>query len=346
MRSQGINGTGISGFIAKCSASTVIIASVLLLLSAVTAGTASAECRASFFNPLADVCWHCVFPVRIGGITMVGTDIDTPSDHISNPVCLCGTTLGLTASLWEPARVIETVKDPYCFNLIGVPLSNPSEGFLAGGYRQDTTAPNTFQQAHWYLFPLWAMLDLFIDMPCTEIGGFDIAYMTEIDPTWNDDVLGFMLNPEALLFANPVTQLACMADSVASTVGVPLSPLFWCMGSWGSAYPLTGHINNDSYVQDNAALAARMIYKMSRELLLWDTGLNECGAVMMPIWVKENYRMHIMKPARDHTCHPVGRSGLIWATMKNPPGGSSSNAPDNFDWMLFRKRVCCVGYSL
>jgi len=144
LRSQGINGTGISGFIAKCSASTVIIASVLLLLSAVTAGTASAECRASFFNPLADVCWHCVFPVRIGGITMVGTDIDTPSDHISNPVCLCGTTLGLTASLWEPARVIETVKDPYCFNLIGVPLSNPSEGFLAGGYRQDTTAPNTF----------------------------------------------------------------------------------------------------------------------------------------------------------------------------------------------------------
>ena len=317
----------------------------IILLSIVLCPNIHAECNTSFFNPITEVCWNCVFPVILGGINLIGSDIDTPPDNISSPVCLCGTIIGLNASFWEPARIIETVKDPYCFNLIGVSLTNPSEGFLGGGYRQDTVAPSTFQQSHWYMAPLWNILDLFVDTSCFEGGGFDIAYMTEIDPTWNDDILAFMINPEALLFANPIAQMACMVDSVASTVGYSLSPLFWCMGSWGSAYPLTGHVSNDNYVQDNAAIASRMIYKMSRELLLWETGLNECGPVMMPIWVKENYRLHMMKPKKDFSCYPIGRSSLIWGPMKNPPGGAGDNPPDNFDWMMFRKRLCCIGWS-
>lgn len=316
---------------------------MILLAVLFYSAPAYAVCKARIFNPLNDVCWHCIFPVRIGGMTILGSDIDSPSDNISSPICVCGTNIGIKASMWEPARLVETVKDAYCFNIIGAQLSNPAEGFLSGGYDTDNVRKNAFAQAHWYVFPLWAILNLFLDSTCFEHGGFDLAYMTEIDPLWNDDILGFILNPEALLFANPVAQLACMADSVASTVGVPLSSLFWCMGSWGSAYPLTGHINNDFYVQDNAALAARMMYKMGRELLLWDTGINECGPVMMPIWVKEHYRMHMMKPVRDSTCHPIGRSGHIWASMKNPPGGTSSGSADNFDWMMFKKRLCCMG---
>jgi len=136
-----------------------------------------------------------------------------------------------------------------------------------------------------------------------------------------------------------------MADSVASTIGVPLSFLFWCVGAHGSAYPLTGHVSNDNYVQDNALLAERMVYKQSRELLLWDTGLNECGPVPMPIWIKEHYRLQMMKPVKDWTCQPLGRSSLIWGSLKNPPYGSGGNSADNFDWLLVRKKACCIGWD-
>ncbi|MDA8172856.1 MAG: TraU family protein, partial [Nitrospiraceae bacterium] len=73
--------------------------------------------------------------MKIGGVELMGSDIDTPPDNISSPICVCGSPIpkiGITASFWEPARMVETVKDPYCFPLIGAQLSNPKPGFLGG----------------------------------------------------------------------------------------------------------------------------------------------------------------------------------------------------------------------
>ncbi len=321
-------------------------AAVLVFLALVTglgcAQKAHAVCRGSFFNPITDVCWQCIFPISIGGISLIGSDIDTIDDNISSPLCLCGTTLGISASFWEPARIVETVKDPYCFNLIGAELGDGGGGFLGGGYREDEQTKSVFSQVHYYLFNVWSLLDLFVDMPCLDSEGFDVAYLTEIDPSWNDDLLAFLINPEAILFGNPVLQMACMADSVAANTATPIDLLYWCMGSWGSPYPLTGNKTNDTYIQDNAAIAGKFLYKMTRELLLWDYGTNVCGPVIWPVWTKNNFRLHIMKPVRDFTCHPIGRSGLIWASMKNP---SPVPGNDNFDWVMFRRKLCCIGWS-
>ncbi|MDA4835001.1 TraU family protein, partial [Enterobacter hormaechei] len=46
---------------------------------------------------------------------------------------------------------------------------------------------------------------------------FDVAYMTEIDPLWNDDVLTTLINPEVALFNNPIAVAACAADCVAAS---------------------------------------------------------------------------------------------------------------------------------
>ncbi len=313
----------------------------------VFAQSAGAVCKGSFLNPITEVCWHCIFPIKIAGITIFPSDIVDAPDPADSPVCVCPAPppifwrIGIPISFYEPARFIETVKDPYCFPSLGFGMSNPSSGFLGGdgsgqrhGSRADVT---TFQQAHYFMFPVWAMLGLLIDFVCVEHSGFDLAYLTEVDPLWNDDMLAFIINPEALLFANPAAQLSCIADSVASNAGLPLSPLFWCMGSWGSSYPLSGRVDSNNYVQGNAAIAARMIYKLSRELMICDTGLNLCGCVPTPIWVKHNYRMHVAKPVRDSTCHPIGRSSMIWGYAKNPPFQG-----DNFLWMVFRKRACCA----
>ena len=329
---------------------TLFMAVVGTLVSTMLASPAWANCKESFFNPITDVDWNGIFPVKIGGVELVGSDIDTPPDDVSSPVCLCGSPIpkiGITASFWEPARMAETVKDPYCFALIGTQLSNPKPGFLAGSSEEqaEDIPDETFSQAHWYIFPIWGILDLFTDIPCLEKGGFDIAYMTEIDPLWNNDLSAFLLNPEALLFGNPVAQLACGADSVASNAGAPIDQLFWCMGSWGDAYPLTGHIGEADPVQANAGLAARMIYKMSRETLTWDHGVDVCGPTLTPIWIKSHYRFQIVKPVRGSIVTPIGRSDLIWGNGKDPAWGSNSNAPDNFLWMIFRKVSCCIyGY--
>lgn len=46
---------------------------------------------------------------------------------------------------------------------------------------------------HYYAFPLLIMLDLFIKQTCNADGymDLDIMYMSELDPTWNNDELAF-----------------------------------------------------------------------------------------------------------------------------------------------------------
>ncbi len=321
---------------------------VLLLLFA--ASQAQALCRGRPLNPVTDVCWQCAFPLRIGGVTLAAGE-DVPADRLSSPVCACGSggslTVGLTASFWEPARMIETVKDPYCFPALGAQLTNPQPGLLGGAQstQQTTGAASTFQQAHYYVFPAWSLLDLFADFPCLEQGGFDLAYMTEVDPLWSNDALAFLINPEALLFGSPAAQLACLSDSTAANTGFPLDALFWCMGSWGSSYPLSGTIAESNPTTANAGLAARLLFKLGREMLLFDRALNPCGAVATPIWVKSHYRLQIVRPVRGATSVPIGRSDLLWGSGKNPPQGAGPNAPENFLWMLHRKTTCCVGVT-
>lgn len=52
------------------------------------------------------------------------------------------------------------------------------------------------------IFPLYKLLEMFIDSMCFESEDFDIAYITEVDTLWNSDTLSAIINPEALLFGN------------------------------------------------------------------------------------------------------------------------------------------------
>ena len=326
------------------------IAGILLVL---WASPAFGVCAGSPHNPITEVCWHCMFPFKIGGVTIAKSpmDLKEPPDLAKSPVCICPFPppiffrIGIPVSFWEPARFIESVKDAFCFPSLGFGLTPLSPGFLNGGGTEAGTqeeAPSTFQQTHYAIYPVYTMMEILTDFVCLEHSGFDIAYMTEIDPTWNDDLLAEILYPESLLFANLPAQLSCIADSVGSNAGLPLSPLFWCMGSWGSTYPMSGHVGTDNLVQGAAATAARIIYKMGRTGTLCDTGLNLCSCVPTPLWVKHNYRLSLAKPVRGWQCIPIGRSSLIWGAAKNPPLPAGGDAPDNFMYIVFRKRACCA----
>jgi len=310
-----------------------------------TCNTANAVCPFSFLNPVTDVAWNGIFPIKIGGVPIGKSNLPERPDAADAPICICPVPppiffrVGIPISYWEPARYIETVKDPWCFPSIGISIA-PSGGMLMGTHAGlgNQEEASSFAQAHFFIFSPMALLSMLVDWICVENTDFDVGYITEVDPMWNDDMLAMLINPEALLFANPVSQLSCIPDSVSANAGLPLDPLFWCMGSWGSAYPMTGHINDDAYTQANAATAARLIYKLSRQGLTWDSAINLCAKTPTPIWIKSNYRFQIAKPIRGIQIIPLGRSVIIWGAAKNPTTGLG----DNFIFMIFKKRSCCA----
>ncbi|EIY8279322.1 TraU family protein [Salmonella enterica] len=302
---------------------------------------AHAECKTSFLNPVTDIGWSCIFPMRIAGVQIVGGEENPGS--MDSPVCVCkgGTIprIGLRTSFWEPKRIIDTVSDPYCMMPLGTSLNTPKPGTLGGGLNESNTSKRAFQQAHYYIFPAWKILNMFYDIPCLDDEGYDVAMMTEILPQWNNDILSLIINPEALLFANPISTITCSADAAAASFGMPINALFWCMGSWGNAYPLSGSITSTDYVEANAGIAARTIYMMGRLGLLWNTSADGCYRELAPIWRKDRFKLQMMRPARSTACIPLGREGLLWT------GGKHDPRKDNFMWMMFEKKDCCVSYQ-
>src|SRR3972149_9538559 len=223
----------------------VKIATISFFLALSLSTPARAACL-SDFKLLDLVNWSSIFPISIAGIEIAGsTDEVTTVDTISSPTCVCPAPppifirIGLTVGFWEPARYIETVKDPGCLPSLGIDLGITSCGGLRGTNSSvaSTGSHYTSAQAHYFIYPIWSMMGMLTDWVCAESSGFDVAYMTEFDPLWQGDSLSAILNPEAVLFGNPVTQAACIADSIASPAGASLSAPVWFMGSWGSAYP-------------------------------------------------------------------------------------------------------------
>jgi conjugal transfer pilus assembly protein TraU len=328
----------------------------LLLSEAVSAGSCGAG---GFLNPVTDVNWNCIFPVRIGGVATISVDAPPDPEEIANPICTCDTggvpRVGLSVSFWEPAKIIDVVTTPYCFPSFGTQLGSTDAAKAGGIVTEESGTSKLFAQTHWITFPAWAILDLFMDIPCLEgvgpgqVPGMAIDAMSELNPIWNDDSSSLIFNPEAVVFANPASQSTCIADSVSANVGRPIDALFWCMGSWGNAYPLAGSITEGGdMVEAAAGLAARRIYFAGREgattggaLGLLDTGVSFCHASYTPIWQKSHYRVQLAKPIKDHSCRAIGEDGTVklWSMGKNPV-----NNGDNFSFVMFRKVKCCLSY--
>lgn len=287
---------------------------------------------------IAKIDYSAMFPLKIAGATIIPGRIKDQSP-VSSPLCICQDPfprVGIPVSFYEPSRIIEVNTDSMCFHTFGFGL-NPTR--IGGGTQGDgQDRQKTFYQSHYLVFPIYAILELMMDFLCLERSGVDYGYITEVDPLWNSDTLAAFMQPEALLFGNPITNLACVADSVAASAFFPIDALFWCKGSWGNAYPMTGWTNTKNNVEDSASVAASLIYKLHRQLVLWgswgEAGL--CGYFPAPIWRKSAYRLQLVAPIPSFATS-IGTSGLMWTPGHNPPF-----IGDNFGFMLFKKRDCCV----
>lgn len=301
----------------------------------------AAPCTGHFVNPLTDICWSCLFPLSIGGAKVVGSSLpDTP--NASSPIGICPGRIGLNIGYWEPFAIADVTDTPYCLVNLGGHKLNLGVKQAQGG-RKDFGRGQTraFYHVHWYKYPLISWLNLITSTGCQEGGDFDIAYLTELDPTWNDSEMSFVLSPDSVLFANPVAQAACSADSIKSTFNQgAIDSLFWCAGSQGSHYPLSGHVNAPiSPVQTALLLTERINYKLHRERLIADSS-PLAGAICQvhhyPVTPKSRYRYEMVNQVADGKhCYPSGASTLAWEADK-----IKSHTPGQYGFLVWRKRNC------
>lgn len=311
--------------------------------------TADSKCVGRMLNPVTDICWKCIFPIHIAGVKIASGNAEPPSDLPKTPVCLCkrpGIPVpvpGIPVSFWEPARLVDVTRTPFCMvNMGGVSLgSMGSKG--RGDIQQDDEdlSKSSFYQVHWYIYPILYWLEVLIDVACLEAMSFDLAYLTELDPFWADDEKSAILNPEGILFGNPIAQAACLADGIAATAHTPLDALFWCAGSWGSMYPFGGTVGDHTGgIQASSLLAARFMAKLHRQGLLWGyigvKGL--CGKYPMPLIQKSQYRLQTTYPIpQTESCHPIGQNPVLFQAGREFPYKGS-----DFGYLVFRKRDCCL----
>lgn len=243
---------------------------------------------------------------------------------------------GLIVSYWEPFLLEDTVSVAFYSAMLGISIGSSVIDELGGKNKSSDAAEianeSTFAQAHGWLIPM-------LPYPCNrnDYG----MWMTEYDAMWQNDELSAIIHPEAALYANKEMQMACMADAAAVNVGWPLDIMPWCVGSGGSAYPMTGHVDNDNIVQANSTVAARLIYKLNRIMLICDPADNLCGCNYTPVWIKSHYKLHTARPD-DRSTHPIGKSAKFYDSGLNPPYTGAKGSNDEFLWIVYRKQKCCT----
>lgn len=309
------------------------------------------QCTGKFVNPITDVAWSSIFPLTLGSIPLFKGN-ESYTDNPSSPICVCPAPpplfvrVGLSVGFWEPVRLADVTQKPFCFvNLGGIKI-DPGIGYPAKSSRKsDGIADRSAYHVHWYVYPVMVWLELLTDFLCVERTSFDIAYITELDPLWQDDHLSTLIHPESLVFANPLATAACSVDCAAASSPMgPRKEMFWCAGCQGTMYPMNGNISGEYGDVQGALLAAeRFAYKMHRQLLADGTSGPSavCSKYKMPIMDKRQYRFQMTNPV-SHTsgrfaANPIGSSTVTWESGKSIPV-----AGEDYGFLAWRKRNCCV----
>lgn len=318
-----------------------------------------ATCYGAWINPISDICWECIFPISIGAASVDAgqEDIENPA----SPICICPTAsppyyrYGIEVGFWEPTRLIESTRTPFCFPAMGGWTMSSDDSAKVHHGRSPTGKDNvnrdSFYQVHVYANPiLYYLVESEADAQCEEAGSFDLAYMSEYDSQWHDDTATAIIEPEAVLFANYVAQLACTADCIATGFGFGLQELFWCSGCNGPVYPMNGNVPvHVGGAQASSLLNHRVLAKEHRfgYAWQWHGEAAVCGGYPQPLMDKRGYKTQMVYPiamtsgsdgtGANRCCQPLGRSTIVWGMGREYPIKG-----EDFAYQVFRKRNCCV----
>lgn len=356
------------------------LVALFMSISAVTSHAADALCPNKFPDFINDVCWSCMFPIKMfGAITMGhdGEDFTTEAD--SSPVCLCPEQLkaGIPTSFWEMAYIVDVHTAPGCLPTLGgtkltLPWSEKNYGVVK---KQKAARGNGYRNAAYYVSPMMYLLNTVLDDACSDRSSFDVAWSSEFDPSWSDDQLAMIKMPVAHGFSNIAGAMAAGIDSLAALTGFPRNDIFWQAGSWGPLYPITGNVKTHISMDNTGhLLAARMLAEAHamREMgslftkgggrsYACEPGEVDCTSDMtravmcagspadMPrqlIMKKKQYKIQRLFPTPDN------EKGLLGGCCV-PIGRSTAlreagtqlpiEGYKDFGYTIFRKRDCCSG---
>ncbi|MFZ1592974.1 MAG: TraU family protein [Chitinophagales bacterium] len=191
-------------------------------------------------------------------------------------------------------------------------------------------------------------LELITDFICLEESTFDLAYISELDVMWNDETLQSLLNPESILFGNPISQAACVVDCASSTVNLPIDSMFWCAGCLGNIYPFSGaNADHVGGIQSSSLYTTRIIAKMHRMGLAQETSTSD-GSINGKICrksralkiKKSQYKLQMVNPkssSSDLGCWPLGLTDMAYSSFKEYPYDGQ-----DFGYLIWRKKNCCA----
>ena len=307
-----------------------------------------------FINPITDICWVCIFPIHIGAtpVASLGQIDSGVSNGYPPPVCTCPKPtppffrIGIGITFWEPARIAEAVREPWCSPMLGgISLASASSSVVGQGGNRTTHAKResiSFYHVHWFIYPIMYWFNMLVSESCVQPEQFDVAFLTELDPMWNNDEMSFILNPEAVLFNNPIAQAACAADCAAASLWNPLDPLFWCLGCQVGLHPLTGTVKPHEGAGASTTVAVQRMHAILHRTFLAlnvSTPLAMCVPNPAPIMQKSWYKTQLIRPIPiTYTAHPYGMTTNVWHTGQEFPVQG-----EDFVYMIWRRRVCCIG---
>ncbi|MBY7933076.1 conjugal transfer pilus assembly protein TraU [Vibrio furnissii] len=330
---------------------TVIISAIPFFSSAASGIT----CGSNMVNPVSDMCWSCFFPIRIGSTTIFDTGLpDSQTEGAVVGSCPAPPPVfwryGVNVSYWEPYTLADVVKEPWCMESMGFSIKAPNAMTLGGDDSYSGESPQHGKGAtynvHWYKYPIFAILDIVESIACAQdSGGLDVAYMTEIDPTWLDEDSAAVMYPEALLFNNPVGALACAPDALVTLLGTStaIDPLFWCIGSQGLSYPFVGKTSTrQSPIQNAVEIMEKFNYKLHRQGFVNETHSGNpanCMAAPDVYLPKSRYRYQMTRPTPSPDwCYPYGTTAQRWESGR----ANAYTSRDNFGFINFRKHSCLL----
>lgn len=324
-----------------------LLASTMILLGAAKSAGA-VECPSSNMlgaGLISNVCWSCIFPLRISGWTIFGSPQSAsgsssqgfplssrpsvPDGAANDKICICTEDglpkIGLPLGMWLPTTLYETTMTPGCSSVLGgvkLGIADPLYRGTSGTPTEDL-AQQSFNHIHLYSYPILMLMDLFTKCE-TAFSDIDVLYMSEIDPMWNDPIISLYGNPLSVFGSSLMAQAACAADAVSSSVGKPIDQMFWCGGTWTSTMaPFTGFEHAQGPVQFASSTSLKMLaMNVARGITRKKKGDEAlCKPYYAPMIERGDYRWQVAWPrAEGRRNHGTGESLLRWGAGRTVPG--------------------------
>ena len=156
----------------------------------------------------------------------------------------------------------------------------------------------------------------------------------------NNDELAFFSNPEAAAVANPVAITACTADATMAAMGKPIKSMFWCAGSWGNVYPLSGNVTGGGGIlRDSSLQSVRVLAALHRRGLAHKTMGDDamCRGIISPTLPKQQYKFTMMFPRPEtDSDHVIGETLFNWGFNRIVP-----SVGEDPIYLIWRWNDCC-----